>query len=158
MNIQGTDIYKYEQELLLWVGALTKYSPVPQIVRPGQPDDHFSCPDLAKLCHLCSFFPGKGVFTLLGLVCLRCPYCHGGCGGGSLGAWVPEKRSKKPNCENPRETERPEHWKKKKERASGLKRLRNWLQQEVGRICCFQYAHGNWVGKCCGECVWKKGL
>lgn len=63
---------------------------------------------------------------------------------------------KKLNCENPRETERPEHWKKK--RASGLKRLRRWARQEVGRRCCSQDAHGNQAGKCCGECVWKKGF
>lgn len=38
-----------------------------------------------------------------------------------MGAWAPEKRSEKPNCENPRETERPEHWKKKKKKKKSFR-------------------------------------
>lgn len=106
---------KYEQQLILWIGALFKYFPVSQISRVGKQMTTLVAQTLQNFVAFARF-PWEGGFHITPgeWFCLHCPYCHGGCGGGSLGAWVPEKRSKKPNCENPRETERPEHWKKKK--------------------------------------------
>lgn len=86
--------------------------------------------------------------------------CCAGYGGGSKGAWVPEKRSEKPNWENPRETERPNTGKRGegRRRASGPTWLRNWLRQEVGRrlfsVCSWEPSWKVlwWV------CVWKKGF
>lgn len=45
-----------------------------------------------------------------------------------MGARGPEKRGeKKPNCENPRKTERCEHWKKRKQKKSFF---RTWAGKE----------------------------
>lgn len=69
--------------------------------------------------------------------------------------WGLEKRSEKPRWENPRETERPEHGRKKSLRTEAVKA---WLRQEVGRmlfsVCSWEQSWKVlwWV------CVWKKGL
>lgn len=134
---QGPDVQEEEQESR-GVAALVNYPRPLQFSGAGKQMAMWVAPDFGKLRSLCSFslsrrFPeGKFfTFTFRAAGFFMGPGCPVGCGGGPMGAWVLEKRSEKPKRENPRETERPEPW--RKQRAPGPKRLRSRPRQEVGR-------------------------